>query len=96
MNQFFVVGKIIDEPFKGETSNGLKFAKLKVAVEKNIKEQEDITQVFEIAAFRSLSEEDFKIGQTISVLGRLQANNFGKDNNTYYNCNLIANQIAFL
>ena len=96
MNAFYLVGRIIEEPEKLETANGMKLCKLRIAVEKNSKDSNETYEVYEIVMFRSLAEENYEIGQYLAVNGRLQANNYEKDGNYYYNAKLLANAIAFV
>ena len=46
--------------------------------------------------FRSLAEENYEVGQYLAVNGKLQANNYEKDVNYYYNAKLLANSVAFV
>ena len=96
MNAFYLVGRIIEDPEKLETANGIKLCKLRMAVEKNGKDASETYEVYEIVMFRSLAEENYEVGQYLAVNGKLQANNYEKDGNYYYNAKLLANAIAFV
>ncbi|MBQ6478304.1 MAG: single-stranded DNA-binding protein [Erysipelotrichaceae bacterium] len=96
MNAFYLVGRIIEEPEKLETASGIKLCKLRVAVEKNGKDAGETYEVYEIVMFRSLAEENYEVGQYLAVNGKLQANNYEKDGNYYYNAKLLANSVAFV
>ena len=96
MNAFYLAGRIIDTPEKLESANGTKICRLKIAVEKNIKEANDVYEIFEITLFRNLAQESFETGQLVAVNGRLQANNYEKDGNLYYNVKLIGNSVTFV
>ena len=96
MNAFYLVGRIIEEPEKLETANGIKLCKVRIAVEKNGKDSNETYEVYEIVMFRSLAEENYEIGQFIAVNGKLQANNYEKEGNYYYNAKLLANAVAFV
>ena len=96
MNAFYLVGRIIDEPEKLETASGMKLCKLRMAVEKNGKDSGETYEVYEIVLFRSLAEESYEPGQYLAVNGKLQANNYEKEGNYYYNARLLANSVAFV
>ena len=91
MNNFNVLGKLQDEPERFEGNNGTKYGKIKVEVDRNKDEFEP--EVFEIVLFRSLADIDLHKGQIVCISGRLQANNFTKDNNVKYYTNLVANNL---
>lgn len=96
MNAFYLVGRIIEEPEKLETTNGIKLCKVRIAVEKNGKDSSETYEVYEVVMFRSLAEEKYEPGQYLAVNGKLQANNYEKDGNYYYNAKLLANAVAFI
>lgn len=95
MNSIQICGKIVEEPVVGTSSNDLKFAKIKIAVDKKGTNNEPEYEIFEVVVFRTLAELQFDIGQYIGVVGRLSANNFEKDGNVYYNCSIIGNSLSF-
>jgi single-stranded DNA-binding protein len=96
MNGFYLVGKIISEPEKGETINGTKLCRLKISVDKAAKEQEENYETFEITVFRTLAEADYEIGQSVGINGKLMANNYEKDGTQYYNVRLVGNSISII
>ena len=96
MNAFYLVGRIIEEPEKLETANGIRLCKVRLAVEKNSKDSSETYEVYEVVMFRSLAEESYEPGQYLAVNGKLQANNYEKDGNYYYNAKLLASAVAFV
>ncbi len=96
MNGFYLVGTIVEEPEKTETSTGLKLCRLKLSVNKPFKGQEDGNEIFEVVLFKNLAEEHYEIGQVLAVTGRVQANNFEKEGNVYYHANLIGNNVDLI
>ena len=96
MNAFYLVGRIIEDPEKMETANGIKICKVRLAVEKNSKDSTETYEVYEVVMFRSLAEENYEPGQYLAVNGRLQTNNYEKEGNYYYNAKLLANAVAFV
>ena len=94
MNNFSLVGQIVEAPERYESNNGVKICRLRISVVKNAKEDE--YEIFEVSLFRGNAIENYEIGQYVAVNGRLSANNVMKDNNTYYNVNLIGNSISVI
>ena len=96
MNDLNIAGRLLQEPEKSQTANGLKIARLKIAVDKLGKDSEDNYDVFEIVVFKELADIKVEIGQFIGVTGRLSANNYDKEGKTYYNCSIVGNYLSVL
>ena len=95
MNQFQIVGKVLEKPQKLDTSSGIKMAKLRVCVDK-IKDDEKIYEVFEILLFKQLAELEFEESQLVEVIGRISANTYEKDGKQFFNSSLIANNVSVI
>lgn len=95
MNQFELVGRILEEPVRSQTSTGIKVSKFKVCIDK-IKEDDKTFEIYEIIVFRQLAELELVPGQYVSIVGKLSANNYEKENTTYYNVSLIGNAVNLL
>ena len=96
MNGFYLVGKITSEPEKGETINGTKLCRLRISVDKAVKDQGENFEIFEVTLFRGLAETDYEIGQSVAIGGKLTASNYEKDGNQYYNVRLVGNSISII
>lgn len=96
MNGFYLVGKITSEPEKGETINGTKLCRLRISVDKAVKDQGENFEIFEVTLFRGLAETDYEIGQSVAIGGKLTASNYEKDGNQYYNARLVGNNISII
>ncbi len=96
MNSFNLVGQVISEPERFESSSGTKICRLKIAVERTFREHADQNEIYEIALFRNLAAEEYRVGQFVAVNGRLQANNYEKDGNQYCNVRLLGNSVTVL
>ncbi len=96
MNGFYLVGKITSEPEKGETINGTKLCRLRISVDKAVKDQGENFEIFEVTLFRGLAETDYGIGQSVAIGGKLTASNYEKDGNQYYNVRLVGNNISII
>ena len=90
MNQFELIGKVCEEPERSETNSGIKMARIKLSVDKG-KDDDKTPELYEVTVFRQLAELDLRVGQYVSVVGKLTANNYEKENKTYFNCQLIGN-----
>ena len=93
MNGFYLVGRVLDEPVKSESASGIPISRFRISVDRNT-ELGSEAETFEITVFRNLAEENFEVGEYISVTGRVSANNYEKDGNVRYNCRLIGNTIG--
>ncbi len=96
MNGFYLVGRIVGNPEKVETSSGLSLCRLRLSVNRTNRDQAEEAEIYEIVLFRGLAEMRFIDGQNVAVSGRLQANNFDKEDTIYYHANLIGNSVTFI
>lgn len=102
MNQLILIGKIKELPQIKETTNGITVGRLTVEVKKGRKsgEQAGENESYQFTLWRTLAEEVEKnavIGANIAIKGRLQANNFTKDNGEIvYRSDLIAEKVCFI
>ena len=91
MNSFYLTGRIMESPEKLETENGTKLCRLKISVE-----NKNDTDIYEVAVFRNLVEENYEAGQFIAVNGRLVANNFTNEDKSFYRVRLIGNAVELV
>lgn len=101
MNQIVIVGKVKELPALKETANGNKIASILIEVERSFKNAQGEIEKddFMITLWRGVAEEcqsNCQIGTIIGVKGRLQANNFTKDDVVYYKPELIAEKVSVL
>ena len=99
MNEFRFRGRALETPELLESEKGSKYAHLFLRVEREYKNSDGTvdTDDFRITCFKSLAEEiekNVKKGQTLIMKGRLQENNFVKDNgDTIYRAELVGDKI---
>ena len=102
MNAFRFCGRALETPELLESEKGSKYAHLFLKVEREYKNSDGKvdTDVFRITCFKSLAEEiekNVKKGQTLIMKGRLQENNFVKDNgDTIYRAELVGDKIFYV
>lgn len=97
MNTVNLAGRIADDPVKSTSSNGLAFTKFKITVDKNGKEgNSNGYDIFEVVVFRELADIKLKVGQFVGVTGKLSANNYEKEDKSFFNCSIIGNAVTLL
>lgn len=101
MNQVILIGKVKSEPILKETSNGITLGQLLVDVARPYKAegQKQESDTYSITLWRGLAEEvktNSHIGAAVAIKGRLQANNFTKDDGeVLYRSDVIAEKVCF-
>ena len=102
MNQIILIGKVKAEPSLKETSNGILLGQLLVDVARPYKAegQKAECDTYCVTLWRGLAEEvkaSSHIGAVVAIKGRLQANNFIKDDGeTVYRSEIIAEKVCFI
>jgi len=97
MNAVNLAGRIVEEPIKAVSTNGVNLARIKIAVDKNNKDgSTNGYDLYEICVFRELADINLEVGQFVGVTGKLTANNYEKDGKSYFNCSIIGNTICLL
>ena len=93
---FGFAGRIIDEPERLETSNGVKLCRLHISVDKTGKDKDEQSEIYEVTVFRNLADENYQVGQYVAVNGKLMPNNYDKEGTLYYNSKLVGNSVTFI
>ncbi len=101
LNQCVLVGRVLEMPRLQKTANGNKVASLLLEVDRSFKNSEGIIEkdVFNIQLWRGIAETCCDVctpGSLIGIKGRLQAFNTQREENTYYNAEVIAERVSFL
>ena len=101
MNEFRFCGRALETPELLESEKGSKYAHLFLRVEREYKNSDGTvdTDDFRITCFKSLAEEieNVKKGQTLIMKGRLQENNFIKDNgDTIFRAELVGDKVFYV
>ncbi len=96
-----IVGKIIKEPEITKTVNGNSIAYIYVETIRPFKSDDGSvnSDVFKILLWRGIAEEcqdHCQIGSCVAIRGRLQSNVYVKDEKTFYNCEIIAEKVAYI
>jgi len=100
-NNVVIIGKVIKEPKLFETANGFQMATMLLRVKRSYRNSngEFDSDDLEIVLWKNLAEECLKeISNDALVLvsGRLQANNYSKDDKTYYKANIVAEKVSVI
>ena len=95
MNEFIITGVIELIMPLDHTSSGIKVMNFTVRHDRpcdTIRKKDDL---FRITAFKDVAETAtrYKPGEKVLIKGRMQDNNYSRDDKTYYTAELIAEQI---
>ena len=101
LNQVTLVGEVVGLPQLRETQSGYKMATMQIQVDRNFRSLngEIEKDLFEITLWRAMAEECIEKCRPNSMVGvtaRLQANNYIKEDRTYFKSNIIAERISVL
>lgn len=101
MNQFILIGKLVETPKLKETSTGIKYTHLLIDANRPYKNKEGAYDIdrFNVVVWKDLAEECMKnldAGDAILVKGRVQSSNYEKDCEVYYHSELIGEKISLL
>lgn len=95
MNEFEIVGTIeLVMPLE-ETASGVKVLNFTVRYDRPGEKSRKKDDLFRITTFRDLAEEAvrYRPGEKVIVKGRMQDNNYSRDEKTYYTVELIADNV---
>ena len=98
MNEFTVLGVLESIGPLEETSSGIKVANFVIKSERPFKSNQSYDQ-FRVTAFKEVAEDVATsgiIGSSVFIKGRLQANNYRKDDKVYYSPELLADKIFYV
>ena len=98
MNEFTVLGVLENIGPLEETSSGIKVVNFVITVTRPFKSAQS-TDEFKVTAFKELAEDITSsaiIGTSVLVRGRLQSNNYRKDDRVYYSPELLAEKVLYV
>lgn len=101
LNQCVLVGRVVELPKLQETSNGNKVASMLLEVDRSFRNAEGQVEkdIFNVQLWRGIAETCCDVctpGSIVAIKGRIQAFNHRKDENIYYNAEIIAEKVSFL
>lgn len=102
LNQVVMVGRLAQEPTVKETENGAKVTNITLAVPRSYKNAEGVyeTDFVDCTLWNAVAEntcEYCKKGDIIGVKGRVEANNYEKENGEkVYSQRIVAEKVTFL
>lgn len=102
LNQIVLVGRIAVDPEVKEVDNGKTVSNLRLAVPRSYKNEngEYDTDFLDITLWNGIAQntsEYCKKGDIVGVKGRMQTNNYEKEDGTKeYKMNIIAEKVTFL
>ena len=95
MNEFALIGTLVSVGPLEETSSGIKVINFFVKTDRPYKSSVAFDE-FKITAFKELAEEiSLKkvVGSDVLVRGRIQSNNYSRDDKVYYSSELLAEKV---
>ena len=98
MNEFTVLGVLESIGPLEETSSGIKVVNFVITVSRPFKSSQSADE-FKVTAFKELAEDITSsaiIGTSVLVRGRLQSNNYRKDDKVYYSPELLAEKVLYV
>ena len=98
MNEFTVLGVLESIGPLEETSSGIKVVNFVITVTRPFKSSQSADE-FKVTAFKELAEDIVAsgiIGTSVLVRGRLQSNNYRKDDKVYYSPELLADKVLYI
>ena len=98
MNDFTIMGRLDSVMPLEVTSTGIKVINFIVSVERPFKSSQAFDD-FRVTAFKELAEDiatSKAVGSTVIVKGRLQSNNYRKDERIYYSPELLAEKVYYI
>ena len=98
MNEFTVLGVLESIGPLEETSSGIKVVNFVITASRPFKSNQSADE-FKVAAFKELAEDIVAsgiIGTSVLVRGRLQSNNYRKDDKVYYSPELLAEKVLYI
>ena len=98
MNEFTVLGVLKSIGPLEETSSGIKVVNFVISAERSFRSNQSADE-FKVTAFKELAEDIASagiIGSSVLIRGRLQSNNYRKDDKVYYSPELLAEKVLYV
>lgn len=101
LNRIILIGRLVRDPELRYISNGTPVCNFRIAVDRNYTNQdgERDTDFINVVVWRKLAEtvaQHLGKGRLVAVDGRLQIRKSEKDNRTYINPEVVAQNVQFL
>lgn len=96
-NKVILIGNLTKDPELKQTPQGVSVCRFSIAVGRKL--QKDITDFFDIVAWRQLGEfvtRYFKKGMPILVLGNLQTRSYDKNGQRVSVTEIVADELSFV
>ena len=98
MNDFTIMGRLDSVMPLEVTSTGIKVINFIVSVERPFKSNQAFDD-FKVTAFKELAEDiasKIAVGSPVLVKGRIQSNNYRKNDKFYYSPELLAEKVLYI
>ncbi|MCR4950263.1 MAG: single-stranded DNA-binding protein [Solobacterium sp.] len=101
LSSCIIVGRVKEKPEIRTTSKGNTIAYMLVEVDRPFRNEDGTltTDTFRVVLWRGIAEECAEHclpGSVVAIRGRLQSSAFEKEENVYYNCEVIAEKVTHI
>jgi len=101
MNSCVLVGTVKEPVQLSTSSKGSVYGTLFVSTDRPFRNDDGTvtSDTFRVTLWKGIAEEcaaACTVGSLVAVKGRLQSNNYEKDDRTYYNAEVIAEKVSYL
>ena len=96
-----IVGRVAEAPLVTTSSKGNSMAHMVVECDRPFRNEDGslTTDKFKVFLWRGIAEEceaQCQLGSLVAVKGRLQSNNYERDDKQYYNCEIVAEKVSYV
>lgn len=100
LNSCVIVGRVAEPVELRTTSKGNTIANMIVECDKSFRNEDGTLgkDLFKVTLWRGIAEEcaaALTVGSIVAVKGRMQSDRYEKNDTLYYNCEIIAEKVAY-
>lgn len=99
INNYITVGTVIEVPELKETAQRILYTNLKIEVQRTYKSNVYESDVLIVTVWRTMAERcvnEAYIGKTALIKGRVQSHKFVKNDEVFYNYEIVCEKLEFL
>ena len=96
-----VVGRVAEAPTISKSAKGNSIAHMVVECDRPFRNEDGtlVKDKFKVFLWRGIAEEceaQCELGSLVAIKGRLQANNYEREDKQFYNCEIIAEKVSYV
>lgn len=101
INNVVLTGKVVELPKVRETATGIKYANILLEVMRPFRNSNGVYESdrMSVTLWKGIAETAIdvcKVGDLLGIKGRIQTYSVEKENQTYYNYEIVAEQVSFM